>query len=205
MTVSADAAKSRKPRKRMHYGEGREALLKAAVRVVARGGLRSLTYRAVAEEAGVAHSLVVHHFGSRAALIEEALAHTVQTSMSHSILEPGFGEGAHDSRGLSEMVSADPDARVFKYELLLESRRRPELQPQVRAMYDEYFAVAQRELSHMLGADVDKALARLVFAALEGLVMHQLVLGEPEATDAALESLRSLLRHFDAVSDKAGE
>lgn len=103
------------------------------------------------------------------------------------------------------MVSADPDARVFKYELLLESRRRPELQPQVRAMYDEYFAVAQRELSHMLGADVDKALARLVFAALEGLVMHQLVLGEPEATDAALESLRSLLRHFDAVSDKAGE
>lgn len=94
MTVSADAAKSRKPRKRMHYGEGREALLKAAVRVVARGGLRSLTYRAVAEEAGVAHSLVVHHFGSRAALIEEALAHTVQTSMSHSILEPGFGEGA---------------------------------------------------------------------------------------------------------------
>ncbi|MDW6064630.1 TetR family transcriptional regulator [Streptomyces sp. FXJ1.4098] len=29
------------------------------------GGLRRLTYRAVAEEAGVTHGLVVHHFGSR--------------------------------------------------------------------------------------------------------------------------------------------
>ncbi|MFE4582354.1 hypothetical protein ACFRKC_42725, partial [Streptomyces chartreusis] len=42
----------RKPRRRMNYGEGREALLNAAVRVVARGGLRKLTYRAVAQEAG---------------------------------------------------------------------------------------------------------------------------------------------------------
>lgn len=52
MTDSADAPKSRRPRKRLHYGEGREALLNAAVHVVARGGLRKLTYRAVAEEAG---------------------------------------------------------------------------------------------------------------------------------------------------------
>ncbi|WP_338894619.1 TetR family transcriptional regulator [Streptomyces sp. TG1A-60] len=198
MTDSAGAPKSRKPRKRLSYGEGREALLKAAVRVVARGGLRKLTYRAVAEEAGVTHGLVVHHFGSRDALIEEALAHAIRTSLNTSALEPGTGRVADFSTGLSDMVTADPDTQAFQYELLLESRRRPELLPQIRALYDEYFDAARRELDRMLPAGTDKAVARLVFAALDGLVLHQLVLGEPDVTDAALEELRSLLRLLEA-------
>ena len=206
MTDSADAPESRRrPRKRLHYGEGREALLNAAVRVVARGGLRKLTYRAVAEEAGVTHGLVVHHFGSRDALIEEALTHTIRTSLSTSSLEPGTGEVADFSAGLSEMVTADPDTQAFQYELLLESRRRPELLPHLRELYDEYFDATQRELSRMLPAGADKALTRLVFAALDGLVLHQLVLGEPEVTDAALEELRALLRLLDADGDGSGE
>ncbi|UUU26593.1 TetR/AcrR family transcriptional regulator [Streptomyces sp. DSM 40750] len=205
MTDSADAPKSRKPRKRLHYGEGREALLNAAVHVVARGGLRKLTYRAVAEEAGVTHGLVVHHFGSRDALIEEALAHTIRTSLSTSSLEPGTGRVADFSTGVSDMVTADPDTQAFQYELLLESRRRPELLPQIRELYDEYFDAAQRELGRMLPAGADRALTRLVFAALDGLVLHQLVLGEPDVTEAALEELRSLLRLLDANGDTAGE
>ena len=36
--------------KSIAYGEGRQALIDAAVRVVARGGLRALTYRSVAED-----------------------------------------------------------------------------------------------------------------------------------------------------------
>ncbi|WP_371574114.1 TetR/AcrR family transcriptional regulator [Streptomyces sp. NBC_01314] len=216
MTDSADAAdapKSRRPRRRLNYGEGREALLNAAVHVVARGGLRRLTYRAVAEEAGVTHGLVVHHFGSRDALIEEALAHTIRTSLNTSSLEPGTGKVADFSTGLSEMVTADPDTQAFQYELLLESRRRPELLPQIRELYDEYFDAARRELGRMLPAGADKALTRLVFAALDGLVLHQLVLGEPDVTDAALEELRSLLRLLDAnggahrtrAADEAGD
>ncbi|NUQ99993.1 MAG: TetR/AcrR family transcriptional regulator [Streptomyces sp.] len=203
MTESTDAPESRQSRKRLQYGEGREALLNAAVRVVARGGLRRLTYRAVAEEAGVTHGLVVHHFGSRDALIEATLAHTIHTSLNTSALEPGTGRVADFSAGLSEMVTADPDVQAFQYELLLESRRRPELLPQIRALYDEYFDATQRELIRMLPAGADKALTRLVFAALDGLVLHQLVLGEPEVTDAALEELRSLLRLLDANGDAA--
>jgi len=205
MTESTDAPQSRPSRKRLHYGEGREALLNAAVRVVARGGLRRLTYRAVAQEAGVTHGLVVHHFGSRDALIEETLAHTIRTSLNTSALEPGTGKVADFSAGLSEMVTVDPDIQAFQYELLLESRRRPELLPQIRALYDEYFDATRRELTRMLPAGADKALARLVFAALDGLVLHQLVLGEPEVTDAALDELRTLLRFLDANGDAAGD
>jgi hypothetical protein len=40
-----------------------------------------------------------------------------------------------------------------------------------------------------------------VFAALDGLVLHQLVLGQPEVTDAAVEELRSVLRLLRADGD----
>ncbi|MFJ9590759.1 TetR/AcrR family transcriptional regulator [Streptomyces acidicola] len=208
MTESAETPAGRKPRKkRMNYGEGREALLNAAVRVVAGGGLRKLTYRAVAEEAGTTHGLVVHHFGSRDALIEEAVAHAIRTSLNTSALEPGTGKVTDFSAGVSEMVAADPDIQAFQYELLLEARRRPELLPHLRALYDEYFDATGRELSLMLPDGAGSPLARLVFAALDGLVLHQLVFGGPETTDAAIEELRNLLRllaadgHTDANPD----
>ncbi|MDX6741126.1 TetR/AcrR family transcriptional regulator [Actinocorallia sp. A-T 12471] len=180
------------------YGEGREALLNAAVRVVGRGGLRKLTYRAVAQEAGVTHGLVVHHFGSRDALIAEALAHSIRTSVAISEVESGTGRIEDFTAGLSRMVTADPDIQAFQYELLLEARRRPELLPEIRRQYDEYFGAARRELSRIIPGGADPTLARLVFAALEGLVLHQLVFGEPEVTDAALERLRALLRTLAA-------
>jgi len=120
MTTSAETPEDRSPRRRMNYGEGREALLNAAVRVVARGGLRKLTYRAVAEEAGTTHGLVVHHFGSRDALVEEALAHSIRTSLNISALEPGTGNTADFAAGVSDMVTGNPDLEAFQYELLLE-------------------------------------------------------------------------------------
>ncbi|MFE9642847.1 TetR/AcrR family transcriptional regulator [Streptomyces sp. NPDC006365] len=205
MTESAEQPEGREPRRRMNYGEGREALLNAAVRVVARGGLRKLTYRAVAQEAGTTHGLVVHHFGSRDALIEEALAHAIRTSLSTSALEPGTGKVADFSVGLSEMVTADPDIQAFQYELLLESRRRPELLPQIRALYDAYFDATKRELSRILPHDAGHPLTRLVFAALDGIVLHQLVFGEPETTDAAVEELRHLLRLLEGEAEAEAE
>ncbi|GAA4551727.1 TetR/AcrR family transcriptional regulator [Amycolatopsis samaneae] len=197
------ARKPRRPRKRVQYGEGREALLKAAVRVVARGGLRELTYRAVAEEAGVTHGLVVHHFGSRDALIAEAFAHTVRASVRSSLLEPGTGEVTDFATGLTTMVTSEPETQAFQYELLLESRRRPELLPRIRELYDEYFDATRRELARMLPGGADFPLAGLVFAALEGLVLHQLVLADSEMTEAALTELRSLLKVL--ATDRAGQ
>ncbi|WP_017599825.1 TetR/AcrR family transcriptional regulator [Nocardiopsis lucentensis] len=180
--------------RRVGYGEGRQALLRAAVRVVARRGLRHLTYRAVAQEAGVTHGLVVHHFGSRDALIEEALAYAVRTSVSSSLLEPGSGRVEDFAAGLSELVEADPDLQAFQYELLLEARRRPELREQVRALYDGYRAATERELSRILPEDAGPALTRLVFSALDGLVLYQLTLGGAGDTDEAVGALRELLR-----------
>ncbi|MER5453045.1 TetR family transcriptional regulator [Streptomyces sp. NPDC002766] len=194
MTDSVEPAGERRSRKRVtHYGTGRTALLDAAVRVVARGGLRKLTYRAVAEEAGVTHGLVVHHFGSRDALIEEAVTHAIRTSLSSSALDIGTGRPSDFATGLTQMVESGPELQAFQYELLLEARRRPELLPHLRNLYEEYFEATRRELSRMLPGTVERGTSRLVFAALEGLVLHQLVFGEREVTEEALKELRTLL------------
>ena len=53
--------------------------------------------------------------------------------------------------------------------------------------------------------DAGQPLTRLIFAALDGLVLHQLVFGEPGTTDAAIEELRGLLRLLSADGHEAPE
>jgi AcrR family transcriptional regulator len=57
-----------------HHGDLREALLKAAERVLERDGLPGLTLRAVAREAGVSHAAPTHHFGDLTGLVSELAA-----------------------------------------------------------------------------------------------------------------------------------
>src|SRR5215470_15860891 len=57
-----------------HHGALREALLKAAEKVLERDGLPGLTLRAVAREAGVSHAAPTHHFGDLAGLLSELAA-----------------------------------------------------------------------------------------------------------------------------------
>ncbi|MFF9571531.1 TetR/AcrR family transcriptional regulator [Streptomyces sp. NPDC014685] len=202
MTDPVEPADERSPRKRVtNYGTGRVALLDAAVRVVARGGLRKLTYRAVAQEAGVTHGLVVHHFGSRDALIEEAVTHAIRSSLHSSALDGGTGRPADFAAGLPAMVDSGPELQAFQYELLLEARRRPELLSHLRNLYEEYFEATRRELDRILPGPVSRGTSRLAFAALEGLVLHQLVFGEREATEEALAELRSLLEELAEEPD----
>ena len=178
-------------RQRIAYGEGREALLKAAIAVVARSGLRNLTYRAVAAEAGVAHGLVRHHFGSRDTLIKDALHYSVTQSIDTTALESGSGDLGDLARNLAAAVSDDPDIQAFQYELILEARRRPELRQDVEVIYKTYRDAVYRALS-AAGID-DRDLAELVFCTLDGLVFQQLALGSPGATDKGLRQLRKLL------------
>jgi AcrR family transcriptional regulator len=57
-----------------HHGALRDALLKAAERVLERDGLAGLTLRAAAREAGVSHAAPAHHFGDLTGLVSELAA-----------------------------------------------------------------------------------------------------------------------------------
>ncbi|GAA4102876.1 TetR/AcrR family transcriptional regulator [Nocardioides kongjuensis] len=181
----------------VQYGGGREALLEATIRVVARAGLRKVTNRAVAEEAGVTHGLVSHHFGNRDNLIAEALKYVLERSLDRSTLESGTGSVDDFARTLVEMATSDADGQAFQYELILESRRRPELRPLVASLYDTYRDATRRELERIGLADLP-GLDHAVFAALDGLVFQELADPDPARMQSALEALHDLLRSATA-------
>lgn len=176
---------------RPDFGEGRTALLRAAIRVVGKGGLRQLTYRAVAAEAGVTHGLVAHHFGSRDALMVEALKFSAEESIHASSLMADTGDLEDYLVGLAEMVASDPDSQVFQYELLLEARRNPDLRPLADELERTYREAAHAGL-RQLGFD-DPQLAELVYATLDGLVFQQVTSGDAEAMLRRLRTLRVVL------------
>ena len=187
MTATRGEAKSD-----VAYGEGREALLRAVVTVVARGGLRALTYRAVAAEAGVTHGLVRHHFGSRDALIVAA----TEYSLGPAISVTGLGKaGSLDdwAKDVPKVLTDEEELTAFQFEVILESRRRPELKGAVTDLYAGFRKAMLADLrAH--GVEADKALATLVFAALDGLIFEGLALNEPQTTRAAIRRLRELLK-----------
>ncbi len=188
---------------RPRYGEGREALLRAAIRVVAEAGLRNLTYRSVAREAGVTHGLVAHHFGSRDALLEEALRYSLDLSLDASRMLPTTGRLEDVADGLADMAAEDPDLQAFQFELILESRRRPELRPHVDALYAGYRDYTRRTMRSV--GVTDPAVSDLAFAAMDGLVFQQLASGDAEATRRGLRTLRDLLRAASATSGSSGD
>ena len=197
MTASAPVPSRTSPR----YGEGRQALLAAAVHVVATRGLRHLTYRAVAQEAGVAHGLVAHHFGTRDALLEAALEHSLNNSVASISSKPGSGDIDALFAGVEQLLVDYSDDQVFGFELILESRRRPELRPHVEAMYQAYRNAVRYELE-CAGIACDDALVHLVFAAVDGMVFQELTVGRPERTQEGLSHLRALLRSL--VAERGG-
>jgi AcrR family transcriptional regulator len=165
----------------------------ATVRVVARKGLRGLTYREVAAEAGVTYGLVSHHFGSREVLVQETLKHAFRESLAVSFLHEPAQSIEDFGRGLAEAVEELPDQQVFEYEMGLEARRQPQLLGELRAIYDEYVTLVERQL-RAVGIERERTFARLVFATLDGLVLQQLFFGRPEETRQGIEELRELLR-----------
>lgn len=173
-------------------GPGRQALIDAAISIVARKGLRGLTYRSVAEEAGVTHALVTHYFGSRDAFILEALQSTIAEA------ERGLFDGEQTldqfASPLSEFISRENELLVFQYELMLESLRRPELVEPIRQMYKDVQRSTGEQLARLKISDEGGALTSLVVAALDGLLLRHLVDGDKASAEASVAALRELLK-----------
>jgi len=174
------------------YGDGRDALLAAVVQVVAEKGLRGLTYRAVADRAGVNNTLISHHFGSRDTLLEAAMEWASARSIRLSDLSATEEIDAGFAAALVDFVQSEPELQLFQYEMILESRRRPELRPAVTALYDSYVGSMEDALRRHGYADPGP-LARAVFAALDGLVLQLLTVTGAEAAREAVLRVGALL------------
>lgn len=168
------------------------ALLRAVPRVVARVGLRGLTYRAVAKDAGVTYGLISYYFGSRDTLIEAATQLASDEAIARSKVGPSSDRVQDFAAGVSKLLVEDPEAQAFQYELVCEARRSKPLHGAVERMYANYVNAVSASLDK-LGIEHDEAMARVIFAALDGIVLQRLVHDDEKMTDESIEALRSLL------------
>jgi AcrR family transcriptional regulator len=187
-TKPRQQAKRRKEPK----GDGYWALLRAVPRTVAKVGFRGLTYRALADEAGVTYGLISYHFGTREALIEDAAKLAMEEAIAESTLIPESGEIDDFAGGLTRLIREDSAGQAFQFDLVTESMRNEKLHPPVVELYSRYIGAVEDAL-RQFGIEDDPALARVIFAALDGLTLQQFVFRDEAETEQAIVRLRQLI------------
>ncbi|SDI56257.1 TetR/AcrR family transcriptional regulator [Paraburkholderia phenazinium] len=122
-------AKQQTPARPYHHGSLPDALLQAAETVLRRDGLRGLTLRAIAREAGVSHTAPQHHFGDTAGVLSELAA------SGHRRLAAAMSDHAHGmphgkahskatARGYIDFAVDNPDLfRLMSRNELLDPER----------------------------------------------------------------------------------
>jgi DNA-binding transcriptional regulator YbjK len=157
----------------------REALLAAAVDVVAERGVGGATHRAIAARAGVPLSTTSYFFGSLDELIVaalkvfaiESIAELEQTAaaFSASTLSP-----ADAVQLLVDALVDEPRAStIAQFEIYLEAARRSELQAEVRKILTSFERLAYTALT-AVGAHRPKDGARAFVAIADGFALQRL-------------------------------
>jgi len=168
------------------YGSGRERIMQATTDVVLNHGLRGLTFRAVAEQAGVANSLIVHHFGTRQKLLEETLDWTLSESIGLSQLPSFLNDPDDYVSALFDLLTADMSLIVFQYQMILESRRKEVIREPVRLLYKKYIDELVGAIQMTTSTKIDEDSGRYVFATLDGLVLQYVAGVDRESIERAL-------------------
>jgi DNA-binding transcriptional regulator YbjK len=178
---AADGSDTRPPR-----GEARRTVItEAALAVIARVGPDGLTHRLVAAEAGLPVAATTYWFASKEDMVRAALEHAADRDLRH------LDELRTASRGWTRATLADELAAMVEeactvrrehaivdYALWVEALRRPELRPVAQRWSDEYTAFCVDVLRNA-GAPGGDADARLLGAAVDGLISHRLVAEGP--------------------------
>jgi DNA-binding transcriptional regulator YbjK len=157
----------------------REALLEAAVAVVAERGVGGATHRAIAARAGLPLSTTSYFFGSLDELIVAALKDFATESIAD--LEETAAAFAASTLSPAEAVQLLVDALVAEprsstiaqFEIYLEAARRSELQAEVRKILTSFERLAHSALV-AVGARRPKEGARAFVALADGFALQRL-------------------------------
>jgi AcrR family transcriptional regulator len=150
-------------------GDRRDQLVEAAFRRVADIGFEGLRLRQVAEDVGIDHSTLHHHFATKQDLIDAVAAYTTRQFWSTG---PPAAAGADAQLrahldALCRMIVERPDLFAVTVELDLRARRDPAVAAAMAEHESGWRAVLVRILSD-LTSDPSTA-AELVIAAVKGV------------------------------------
>ncbi|MCE6995345.1 TetR/AcrR family transcriptional regulator [Saccharothrix sp. S26] len=172
-------------------GGRRAAIVQAAFRQVAEVGFEGLRLRQIAEDVGIDHSTLHHHFPGKREIVASVAEYTI--GQFAAVLPEAF-DPAESLRGylahLRELLEHSPALFVVTAELDLRARR----DPIVRAVMQAHEANWRRSLRDMLAKRDDWApgvdagdITELIIAVVKGVQLA------PEAADAAFGQLDALL------------
>jgi AcrR family transcriptional regulator len=178
--------------------ERRDELLAAVVDAFARGGLGGRSLRELAAAVGTSHRMLIHHFGSRDALLV-AVVQEVEARQAR-VLETLDAAPADRLLQLWNHLS-DPALRSFE-RLFFECYARG---ANGEAPFDQ---LVPHAVDSWLGATGepaavdDPALARLALAVVRGLLLDLVATGATTETTQAVERFVALLRGDEAPGDR---
>jgi AcrR family transcriptional regulator len=158
-----DNEPSTKRRTRAKGEKSRQAILTAAMVVIAKRGLHAITHRAIAAEAGVPLSLTTYFFTSLQDLIEQTFDHFVEMAAS---------DNAELLRRMAEYIGAIPPEQIAKPEV--RERIHGEISQALSSFIVEtarnHFVGISVELNYLQLSGLDDGLMRKVKAYRENLV-----------------------------------
>jgi TetR/AcrR family transcriptional regulator, regulator of biofilm formation and stress response len=183
---------------RLPVEERRAALVDAALRVMARGGLGAGTTRAIVGEAGMSLASFHYAFSSRDDLLTELVRRVVGREFSAATAGMTADDGLagclrHAARGYLEHLEREPGHEQLMLELTLHALRNPRLRSLAREQYRAYTEAATRlleqaaELTGERWARPVPELARLLITMVDGATTTWLVDRDTAATRAALD------------------
>ena len=189
----------------------REAVLEAALTIIARDGLRSLTHRSIAAEMGTSVRAATYHFASIEELIEAAFSWYVERALerfhllAESLPASPSAEEAGEAlwRALEIDLVSERRGLVLEYTVLLELERRPTLAPGFQVWQGALLALIER-CARAMASPRPALHARLVLATLRGLELEALSRpGEAPRTDEVRAVFNELLAGLSALAPRA--
>lgn len=186
--------------------ERRQQLINAAIEVIADVGLEATTTRKVAEQSGLPLSSVHHTFTDKDELIcavidfvgdqVEALRRDAQHSQARR--QPTPEKAVREALFVFwSLVEDDPSFQLMQFELMIYCLRHPDSHWMAQRQYDRNCALVADALRMAVegtaaaaGIDIEET-ARLILAALDGIVLQFLVHRDSKRARVALESLAS--------------
>jgi DNA-binding transcriptional regulator YbjK len=181
----------------------RAEIADAAIATIARHGMRGLTHRAVDRAAGLPEGSASYYFRTRQALLHATVERLADLDIAEMPALPGPDLDAFVAAAAAtfdRLLIIGRDRQLARYELVLESTRRPELRENLLISGAAIRAVVARQFA-AAGISDPQRRAHMFVALLDGLLFDQIAgAGTRRLTGADLrEAIATLLAAVSAV------
>jgi DNA-binding transcriptional regulator YbjK len=186
-------------------------LLAAAAHVVARGGLRALTHRAVDAEAGLPEGSCSAYMRTRLALLTQ-LTEYVTSRFAHDIadltqrIEEHAAIDGYVVRETVAMLRAwlqDPDLLLVRMELTIEGSRQPAVAEILQVQWVQLVRIVEHAME-ATGKPHSPVRARTLLAAIDGVLLRAVREDPKKRVRFLRDSLELLMTSLVGKSTESG-